>query len=101
MSLEVSGSLNIAKNFPGVPPLLNFENFEAALLGSRSTQYDETLHAHSRGQVCKSAIGLKRIRDEKIFWTLLYGIFFQPKVACIKKCIVGKLNTAARNGFQT
>ena len=32
-----------SENFPGVPPLLNFENFEAALLGSRSTQDDETL----------------------------------------------------------
>ena len=83
-----------------VPPLLNFENFEAALLGTRSTQDDETLHAYSRGQVCKSAIGFKRIRDEKFFWTLLYGMFFSAKVACIKKCIVGKLNTAAGNGFQ-
>ena len=49
--------LNRAKNFPGVPPLLNFENFEAALLGSRSTQDDETLHANSKGRVYKSAIG--------------------------------------------
>ena len=37
--------------------LLNFENFEAALLGSRSAQDDEILHANFRGQVCKSAIG--------------------------------------------
>ena len=49
--------LNRAKNFPGVPPLLNFENFEAALLGSRSFQDDETLHANFRGVVYKSAIG--------------------------------------------
>ena len=47
--------------------LLNFANFEAALLGSRSTQDDKTLHANSRGQVCKSTIGLKRIRDESFF----------------------------------
>ena len=34
-------NFNRAKNFPGVPPLLNFENFQAALLGSRSAQDDE------------------------------------------------------------
>ena len=49
--------LNRAKDVPGVPPLLNFENFEAALLGSRSTQDDKTLHANFRGRVYKSAIG--------------------------------------------
>ena len=42
--------LNRTKNFPGVPPLLNFQNFEAAFLGSRSAQDAETLHADSKGQ---------------------------------------------------
>ena len=37
--------------------LLNFENFEAALLGSRSAQDNETLHVNFRGRVCKTAIG--------------------------------------------
>ena len=46
-----------SEKLPGVPPLLNFENFEAALLGSRSARDDETLHVNFRGQVCKSAIG--------------------------------------------
>ena len=45
------GDLNfeLIENFPGVPPMLNFQNFEAALRGSRAvlrgsraTQDDET-----------------------------------------------------------
>ena len=70
--------------------MLNFENFEAALLGSKSTQNDETLHATSRGRVCKAAIGLKRIRDKKFFWTLLYGMFFSAKSGLYKKVHCGK-----------
>ena len=35
-----------------VPPLLNFQNFEAALRGSRATQDDKTWYANSRGQGC-------------------------------------------------
>ena len=42
--------LNQTKNFPVVPPLLNFQNFGAAFLGSRSAQGAETLHADSKGQ---------------------------------------------------
>ena len=40
--------------------------YDALPICSRSTQDDETLHADSRGRVCKSAIGLKRIREKKI-----------------------------------
>ena len=57
-------------------PILNFQNFEAALRGSRSTQDDETWYADSRGQGCLSAIGFKRSGNEKFFITLLYGMFF-------------------------
>ena len=32
--------------------LLNFQNFEAALRGSRATQEDETWYADSRGRGC-------------------------------------------------
>ena len=32
-----------------IPPLLNFQNFEAALRGSRATQDDETWYADLRG----------------------------------------------------
>ena len=46
-----------SEKFPWGPPLLNFENFEAALLGSMSAQDDKTLHANFRGRMCKSAIG--------------------------------------------
>ena len=67
------------KNLPGVPPLLSFQNFEAAFLGSRSAQDNETLHAESRGRGCQSAVGLKRFRGKKIFLTLLYGMFFMLK----------------------
>ena len=42
-------SFELIENFPGVPPLLNFQNFEAALRGSRATQDDETWYADSRG----------------------------------------------------
>ena len=31
---------------------LNFQNFEAALLGSRATQDDKSWYANSRGQRC-------------------------------------------------
>ena len=48
------GALNfeLIENFPGVDPLLNFQNFEAALRGSRATQDDETWYADSRGRGC-------------------------------------------------
>ena len=35
-----------------LPPLLNFQNFEAVLRGSRATQDDETWYADSRGRGC-------------------------------------------------
>ena len=50
MVLEGIQILNRTKNFPGVPPLLNFQNFEAAFLGSRSSRDAEVLHADLRGQ---------------------------------------------------
>ena len=45
------GDLNfgLIEKFPGVPPLLNFQNFEAALRGSRATQDKETLYADLGG----------------------------------------------------
>ena len=55
------GNLNfiLIENFPGVPPLLNFQNFEAALCGSRATQDDETWDADRSeerrvGKECRS-----------------------------------------------
>ena len=68
-----------SKNFHGFPPLLNFQNFEVAFLNIRLTQDAETLHANSRGQGRESAVGFKRIRNEKDFSTLLYGMFFLVK----------------------
>ena len=91
--------MNQSKNFPGVSPLLNFEKFEAALLGSRSAQDDETLHANFRGRMCKSAIGQKRIRDEKIFLTLLYGMFFSAKIGLYKKVHCVKTKNGSEKQF--
>ena len=68
--------VNQSKNYPEVPPLLVFQNFQAAFLGSKAAYDDETLHADLRGRGCKSAIGFKRIKDGKSFSTLLYGMFF-------------------------
>ena len=67
--------LNRSKNYPGVPPLLDFQNCQAAFLGSKTAYDDETLHADLRGRGRKSVIGFKRIQDGKIFTTLLYGMF--------------------------
>ena len=50
MVLKGNQILNRTKNFPGVPPLLNFQNFEVAFLGSGLSRDAETLHADSRGQ---------------------------------------------------
>ena len=72
---------------------------EAALLGSRSVQDDETLHVNFRGRVCKSAIGEKRIRDENIFLTLLYGMFFSAKIGLYKKVHCGKTKHGSEKGF--
>ena len=54
--------------------------------------------SNSRGRVCKSAIGLKRIRDEKLFWTLLYGMFFSAKSGLYKKvhCVKTKHGSEKR-----
>ena len=57
-------------------PLLNFQNFEGAFLSIRLTQDAETLQANSRGQGREFAVGSKKIRNEKEFSTLLYGMFF-------------------------
>ena len=48
------GNLNfeLIEKFPWGTPLLNFQNFEAALCDSRATQDDETWDADSRGRGC-------------------------------------------------
>ena len=43
----VTGVQTCALPISGVPPLLNFQNFEAALRGSRAAQEDETWYADS------------------------------------------------------
>ena len=45
-------SSDVCSSDLGVPPLLNFQNLEAALRGSRATQDDKTWYANSRGQGC-------------------------------------------------
>ena len=67
------------KKFPWGPPLRNFQNFEAAFPSIRLTPDAETLLANSRDRGRESAVGFKRIRKEKDFSTLLYGIFFLAK----------------------
>ena len=58
------------KKLAGVPPLFNFQNFEAAFLSSISAQDNETLHADSKGRLGECHRFLGRFRDN-FFSTLL------------------------------
>ena len=78
------GDLNfeLIEKFPWGSPFAKFSK----LWGSAARQQG---YAGRRNLVCwfeRSrvfiAIGFKRFQNEKIFITLLYGIFFRPKVAC-------------------
>ena len=77
-------NFDLSKNIPWGPPYLNFQNFEAAFLGSKAAQDNETLHAESIGRGCQSAIGFERLHHKKNFLTMLYGMFFGSKVTCVK-----------------
>ena len=72
-------TFKLDNKFPWASVLLNFQTFEAPFLSINLMQDAETLHAYSRGRGRESAVGFKRIRNEKHFSTLLYGMFFLAK----------------------